>query len=133
MQPSCSPARYPDKGVRCMAWCSKPGACTGLVKSPNFPENYPTNQHLTFNLEVKAGSLVELTFTSFDVEPNSSCQYDYVQVLDTDGSEIIKACGTTKPSVIKSSGTKLTVIFHSDYRDVKKGFSASYRAVDGTA
>ena len=110
-----------------------PSGTSGIVKSPNFPENYPINQHLTFNLEVKAGSLIELTFTSFDVEAESSCGYDYVQVLNTDGSQIIKACGTTKPSIIKSSGTKLTVVFHSDTTEVKKGFSASWKAVDGTS
>ena len=41
--------------------------------------------------------------------------------MNSDGSQLVKACGTTKPAVIKSSGNKMTVVFHSDGSEVAKG------------
>ena len=47
-------------------------------------------------------------------------------MLNTDNSQLVKACGTTKPAVLKSTGNKMTVVFHryganedggSDYDD----------------
>ena len=51
------------------------------MKSPNYPSNYDNDKHVTFPLEVAAGSAIELTFTDIDIEPHASCSYDYVQVL----------------------------------------------------
>ena len=51
-------------------------------------------------------------------------------MLDTDNSQLAKACGTTKPAVLKSMGNKMTVVFHSDYSQVYKGFSATWKAVE---
>ena len=56
-----------------------------------------------------------------------------IQVLNTDNSQLVKACGTTKPAVLKSSGNKMTVIFHSDGSVVHKGFSATWKAVEAAA
>ena len=33
-------------------------------------------------------------------------------MLNTDNSQLVKACGTTKPAVLKSTGNKMTVVFH---------------------
>ena len=89
-------------------------------------------------MQVASGSAIELTFTDIDIEPHGSCDYDYVQVLisnnidrsnidqawhlrfisfpnqvlNTDNSQLVKACGTTKPAVLKSTGNKMTVVFH---------------------
>ena len=54
-------------------------------------------------------------------------------MLDTDNSQLAKACGTTKPAVLKSMGNKMTVVFHSDYSEVYKGFSATWKAVEADA
>ena len=54
-------------------------------------------------------------------------------MLNTDNSQLVKACGTTKPAVLKSSGNKMTVIFHSDGSVVHKGFSATWKAVEAAA
>ena len=83
---------------------------------------------------VEAGSTITLTFTDFDLEPESTCGYDYVKVLDTDGvTQLKKLCGTSLPSPINSSGNKLTVIFHSDHSVNKKGFQANWKAVSGVS
>ena len=54
-------------------------------------------------------------------------------MLNTDNSQLVKACGTTKPTVLKSSGNKMTVVFHSDGSVVHKGFSATWKAVEAAA
>jgi cubilin len=84
---------------------------------------------LTFPLAVAASSAIELTFTAFSIEAEANCGYDYVQVLNTDNSQLVKACGTNKPSVLKSTGNKMTVVFHSDSSEVKTGFLATWKSV----
>ena len=44
-------------------------------------------------------------------------------MLNTDNSQLVKACGTTKPAVLKSTGNKMTVVFHrsEDSEDVGGG------------
>merc|ERR1712107_267708 len=106
---------------------------SGEVKSPNYPSKYDNNKHVSFPLEVASGSAIELTFTDIDIEPHGSCDYDYVQVLNTDNSQLVKACGTTKPVVLKSTGNKMTVVFHSDGSVVHKGFSATWKSVEAAA
>ena len=69
-----------------------------------------------------------LTFVSFDIEADSSCRYDYVQV--SFGSDEQKYCGSNKPSPIISSDNRMTVIFHSDDSEVRNGFKATWKAVE---
>ena len=68
----------------------------GSIKSPDFPNNYPNNKdqvrdtsnccfifHIfqqEWDLSAPAGSKIQLTFNSFDIEDDASCSYDYVQV-----------------------------------------------------
>merc|ERR1719318_2177626 len=110
--------------------CASTG--TGVIQSTNYPSNYPSKDDLRFPLEVAAGSTIQLTFQDFAVEADPSCQYDYVQVLDTDGSSKAKLCGESVPSPIRSSGNKMTVLFRSDQSVVKKGFKATWTARSGT-
>merc|ERR1719153_526809 len=46
-----------------------------VVKSPNYPQNYPDNQDKEYRLEVATGSTVKLTFTYFELEPEPDCKY----------------------------------------------------------
>jgi len=111
-----------------------PSSTTGTIKSPNYPANYPDHEDLTIPLEVASGSTIELSFTAFDVEAESSCGYDYVKVTDSDGTtQLAKLCGDTLPAAIKSSGNKLTVVFHSDGSVTKKGFQATWKEVAGVS
>jgi len=103
----------------------------GEIQSPNYPEYYDNNKHVNFSLEVDSGSIIKLSFTDFDIEPHSKCSCDYVQVLDTDNSELLKKCGRSKPEqILKSKGNKMSVVFHSDDSVVHRGFSATWKAVE---
>ena len=106
----------------------------GIIKSPNYPENYLNDEDVPFHLEVDPGSRIKLTFTSFDLESAPDCGYDYVKVLDSDGTtELGKLCGSSLPSMIKSSGNKLTVVFYSDHSINKKGFLATWSKLAGAS
>ena len=94
--------------------------------SPNYPNDYPPNEDITIPLNVRAGATIHLSFESFELE-GGSCLYDFVKVMDSDGTtELAKLCGEYHSLNIKSSGNKLTVVFHSDKDGNKKGFEASW-------
>ena len=105
------------------------------MKSPNYPLNYSVDQDITFPLMVAEGKAIELTFTSMEIEECHDpmfgpCFCDYVEVLDSDESRLLKECNNEVPSPITSTGNTMWVIFHSDYSVNMKGFSADWKSVD---
>ena len=54
-------------------YCSDCSCVGGVIKSPNYPQNYHNSIYLTWLIEVARGELIQITFQSFDVEYQSSC------------------------------------------------------------
>ena len=54
----------------------------GVLTSHNWPDNYTNNLDCEYTISVgeDSGSLVMISFTHFDVEYESECDYDYVEV-----------------------------------------------------
>lgn len=52
----------------------------GTIKSPNFPESYPKEIDLQWNITVPDGYQIRLYFMHFDIEPSYLCEYDYLKV-----------------------------------------------------
>ena len=52
----------------------------GIIRSPNFPEPYPKESALCWNISVPEGFQIRLYFVHFDLEPSYLCEYDYVKV-----------------------------------------------------
>lgn len=83
------------------------------------------------------GFLVQLSFSSFDLETFGECRYDYLAiysgiVASENGSQPIgKYCGTASPPIILSSNNALTLIFKSDDSVTGAGFTATYNFIDG--
>ena len=50
-------------------------------------------------------------------------------VLDTDNSELLRACGTKMPDKVTSSGNKMTVMFKTDGSVDRRGFKATWKQV----
>lgn len=54
----------------------------GVIASSNYPANYSSNQQCTWTITVPTGKLVELTFHDMDIEYESECLYDRIQIID---------------------------------------------------
>ncbi|XP_078540816.1 embryonic protein UVS.2-like [Lissotriton helveticus] len=104
----------------------------GTVSSPYFPNIYNSNMDCGFYIMAPAGYKVSLTFTSFAVEPDSSCSFDSLSIFD--GAKITspligKYCGSKLVPPVTSTGSSLLLQFHSDDSLNMKGFQATYTFV----
>uniref|UniRef100_H2YKV4 CUB domain-containing protein n=1 Tax=Ciona savignyi TaxID=51511 RepID=H2YKV4_CIOSA len=78
--------------------------------------------------------IIELVFSSFDLETHGNCDFDYVKVYDginTHARLIGTYCGTRTLPYILSSSNKLTIEYVTDDLFTGDGFTSSYRATTG--
>ncbi|KAM6946349.1 LOW QUALITY PROTEIN: mannan-binding lectin serine protease 1 [Aplochiton taeniatus] len=111
----------------------------GTLNSPNFPENYPRETEIRWNISVPDGFQIRLYFIHFDLEPSYLCEYDYLKV-EADQEELAVFCGREETDteqvpgeqVITSPRSSLSVSFRSDFSNEERfsGFEAHYSAVD---
>ena len=117
---------------------------TGVVTSPNYPRDYPNNLNKTEIIEVESGKILRLEFTHFDVDWESTCQYDFVKITDGDGTTLMdNSCGYSLgvsyvgpsspkyflPPIITTRSNRVEIFFHTDGSDTKTGWSLSWSAV----
>ena len=55
---------------------------TGVIQSPNFPNDYTNGLACVYVISVPDTYRVTLAFTNFDLENSTGCKYDYVEVLN---------------------------------------------------
>ncbi|XP_038549482.1 mannan-binding lectin serine protease 1 isoform X2 [Micropterus salmoides] len=111
----------------------------GSLQSPNFPEPYPRETQLRWNISVPDGFNIRLYFSHFDLEPSYLCEYDYVKV-EAEGEVLALFCGregtdteaVPDQQLITSPRNSLSVVFSSDFSNEERysGFMAHYSAVD---
>ena len=53
---------------------------TGVLTSPDYPDNYPHNRNCTWTITVPAGHQISINFTTFSLESHARCQYDYLEI-----------------------------------------------------
>lgn len=123
--------------------------CGGIVKNPNIKispptsdngghgTNYGLNKNCKWIIVAPPNSLVELSFTSFDLEDIDDCFADYVEIYDgivvdrdNAGKPIGKYCGTNKPPTMLSTSHAFTIFFRSDESITGEGFEAKYEFID---
>ena len=123
---------------------------TGVVTSPNYPDSYPNNLHKTEMIRVDEGLILLLQFTTFNVEPHSTCDYDHLTITDDDGTILMeKSCGSAidgtlvigglggldsslgsfVPANIRSLSNSVNLIFKTDFTGAMAGWSVSWSAV----
>ena len=77
-----------DKNLLNKMYCDQNG--NNLVTSPGWGQrNYPDNQNKVYPIKVEARSRIEIVFTDFMLESHSSCRYDWVRIVDGDGTELL--------------------------------------------
>ncbi|XP_067898965.1 mannan-binding lectin serine protease 1 isoform X6 [Heterodontus francisci] len=111
----------------------------GQIQSPNYPEGYPSDLDVTWNITVPTGFRIKLYFMHFDLEPSYLCEYDYVKVA-ADDDLLETFCGRESTDteqipgrefVLTNSNT-MTITFRTDFSNEERftGFEAHYSAVD---
>ncbi|XP_071808298.1 bone morphogenetic protein 1 homolog [Asterias amurensis] len=92
--------------------------------------NYGSQEDCEWTLLAPDGYSVRLMFRSFDIEHETECDYDSLEVLDGDSFDSERRgrfCGHKIPDDIISHGDSLKLIFKSDDTISKKGFYAEYQ------
>uniref|UniRef100_H2ZK52 CUB domain-containing protein n=1 Tax=Ciona savignyi TaxID=51511 RepID=H2ZK52_CIOSA len=106
-----------------------PGS-TGLIKSPNYPSNYPKNIECKYRVNSGSSSnWISLYFLAFNVEPNTQCRFDYLEVFNgptTTTGSIGKYCGSTSPNIITQITSDMSMKFKTDGSITHSGFNVRY-------
>lgn len=54
-----------------------------IIQSPGFPEEYQDKQICYWHIRVRLGQRIRLHFLEFDVEDDTACLADYLEVYDS--------------------------------------------------
>lgn len=101
----------------------------GTIQSPRYPQTYPSNTKCTWTISLPEHFRVGIRFNAFDVEGNSRCQYDYLQIRDgpNETSPVLgRFCGGELPGELKGNSSELTIQFASDKDTNKPGFYLNF-------
>lgn len=104
---------------------------SGVLQSSRYPENYPADLLCQWVIQLPPQYRIRLEFMDFELEASTSCQYDFVLVMDGSPSSptaLGKFCGNSSKSVVDSRTNVMTVLFKSDETKTKRGFQAYWYA-----
>uniref|UniRef100_A0A8C0UGY3 CUB and sushi domain-containing protein 3 n=1 Tax=Cyanistes caeruleus TaxID=156563 RepID=A0A8C0UGY3_CYACU len=95
---------------------------SGIISSPNFPNEYHNNADCTWTIVAEPGDTISLIFTDFQMEE----KYDYLEI---EGSEppTIGLSGMNIPPPVISNKNWLRLHFVTDSNHRYRGFSAHYQ------
>ena len=57
-----------------------------FFQSPRDTENYPHGANCIWIIRSDIGTILRLSWLTFAVEEHGSCEYDYVEIFDDDGT-----------------------------------------------
>ncbi|XP_078487816.1 MAM and LDL-receptor class A domain-containing protein 1-like [Ciona intestinalis] len=105
---------------------------TGSFNSPRYPSPYPEEAHCTWNITVRPGRFVNVTFKGIDISDSPLCQNDGLLIHDGKNAAaptMRTICGTQSGDIsIVSTGRSMFIMFSSDpTRDSNRGFRAVFR------
>ena len=109
------------------------GKNSGRFASPNYPNNYPNNDNCSWGITVPDGFIARVKFSHFNTEGN----YDKLWIYDGPSalsSLLVTLTGDlSTPREIISTGSSLWFNFRSDHSDSRRGFEATFTAVNLSA
>lgn len=103
----------------------------GTITSPNYPDDYNSQDIVTYKIVVDGHKLIKLDFLDFNVEDEIGshvCIFDYLEVYDN-FQKIGSFCGNKKPPQIISKSNLLTLKLITDHSRNSKGFKANYSSI----
>ena len=53
---------------------------TGLITSPNYPNNYPHNRECVWTITANNGNQILLNITDFRLETHANCAFDFLEI-----------------------------------------------------
>ncbi|XP_063788360.1 tumor necrosis factor-inducible gene 6 protein [Pseudophryne corroboree] len=130
-----------NKSERWDAYCYNPHAkeCGGvfteqerIIKSPGYPDEYENEQICYWHIRVNIGQPILLQFLEMDIEEDTDCLSDYLEVYDSydDFHGLVgRFCGDMLPDDIISTGNVMTLKFLSDGSITGGGFQLKYTAL----
>lgn len=115
--------------------------CGGVIKTLGHviqpplsdTERYAKDSNCSWLIVAPPNQIVQLTFSSFDLEGGRSCVFDHVSVFDgpsESGALIGKFCGTNVPPTERTFGNMMAIQFVSDSSVHGNGFRATYEFLD---
>ncbi|MFO7789790.1 MAG: M4 family metallopeptidase [Bacteroidales bacterium] len=136
-----------DPSYPCMIFMPENGSgstneCFGTLYDAGGPDNnYYNESDATFTIQPTDANQVILNITSLDIEAGSgsTCDYDYIAFYDGDNTSAplindTYYCNTTgNPGTITSSGSSLTIEFHSDQGLTRDGFQIDWECMQEDA
>ncbi|XP_069079880.1 CUB and sushi domain-containing protein 2 [Pleurodeles waltl] len=114
----------------CIAQCG--GVTTeleGVILSPGFPGNYPSNMDCTWTISLPVGFGAHIQFLNFSTEPN----HDFLEIRNGpyETSTLIGRFSDAEiPGSLLSTSYETSVYFHSDHSQNKPGFKLEYQAYE---
>ena len=99
---------------------------SGVLTSPNYPDNYEENQKKTWKITVPTGHGVELIFHDFNMRYGDYVNVRRDSITDCTPSDILY--GVELPPNIWSHSRFMCVSFTSDSMMNEKGFNATFVA-----
>ncbi|XP_049448431.1 procollagen C-endopeptidase enhancer a [Epinephelus fuscoguttatus] len=102
---------------------------SGFVGSEGFPSFYKPNSKCTWRITVPEGNVVMLSFRIFDLEADSQCRYDYLDVYNGHSNLVQKLgrfCGTFRPGALISTTNTMMLEMASDGETQGRGFVAYF-------
>ncbi|XP_041864946.1 procollagen C-endopeptidase enhancer a isoform X2 [Melanotaenia boesemani] len=102
---------------------------SGFVGSEGFPSFYKPNSKCTWRITVPEGNVVTLAFRIFDLEADSQCRYDYLDVYNGHSNLVQKLgrfCGTFRPGNLISTTNTMTLEMVTDGETQSRGFVAYF-------
>ena len=101
----------------------------GMLHTPDYPENYPSNQHIIWQIKPPHKGPVTVRIHDFKLElaKRYYCN-DRMAIFDSENCAVLfgLACGVIEPQVLKLKSTSVLIEFYSDNTDEYLGFLMSF-------
>ncbi|KAF4524800.1 hypothetical protein B566_EDAN010175 [Ephemera danica] len=107
-------------------------AMEGAIRSMNYPNNYPHSIDCVYEISLPLSMAVSLQFQDFELEAESNCVYDSLEIRDGDqeNSQLIGTYCNHMPPAVVSTFNHLRLRFKTDISVPHRGFYANYTALN---